>query len=146
MSHLHAIKWCTKIIQILYIMHLIIKGKALWILVDFQVLKILARSIFSIKRAHNDTCISASNVSSFNRLKRSLFTQINLENPRSHIIVFANQSCSQCRVKVAESKLQELLEFENVCQSAKIGIQLCFYLQIATIIFCDRQFLERPSL
>ena len=51
--------------------------------------KILAQFIFSIGRPHNDTHINASNVSSFNWLMRSLFTQFCLKNPLSHIIVFA---------------------------------------------------------
>jgi hypothetical protein len=47
---------------------------------------------------------------------------------------------------LAKPELHELLEFENVCQSAKIGVQICLYLQIATIIVCDMRFLKRPSL
>ena len=73
-------------------MHLIIiqlQRQALHFLVDFQVSKILAQSIFSIGRPHNDTRINASNVSSFKGLLRSLFTQFYLKNPRSHIVVLA---------------------------------------------------------
>jgi hypothetical protein len=65
------------------------KGKVLQFLVEFQVLEILAQSKFSIGRPHNDTRINASNVPSFNQLLRSLFTQLCLEKPRSHIVVFA---------------------------------------------------------
>ena len=61
------------------------KGKALRFLADFQVKKILAQSTLSMGRLHNDTCINAFNVSSFNQQLRSLFTQYCLENPRSHI-------------------------------------------------------------
>ena len=54
----------------------------------FQVSICLVQSIFSIGRPLNDdTRINASNVSSFNPLMRSLFTQLCLENPRSHIVV-----------------------------------------------------------
>ena len=73
-------------------MHLIIiqlQGKAVRFLVDFQVSKILAQSIFSIGKLHNDTCIKASSVSSFNQLLRSLFAQLCLENPHSHIALLA---------------------------------------------------------
>jgi hypothetical protein len=51
--------------------------------------KILAQSIFPIGRPHNDSCIDASNVSSFNRLMWSLFIQLCFENPRSRIVVLA---------------------------------------------------------
>ena len=94
MSHyieeVHAIKWCTKTP---YIMHIIIisnsKGKALRFWVDFQVSKFLAQSTIFIGRPHDDTRVNGSNVSNFNRLLRSLFTQLCLENPRSHIVVLA---------------------------------------------------------
>ena len=43
-----------------------------------------------------------------------------------------------------ESKLQKLLEFENKCSSAKIGVHLQFYRQIAAIVFYDKHFLEKP--
>jgi hypothetical protein len=57
------------------------------------------------KRPHNDTRINASNVSSFNRLLRSLFTQFCLENPRSHIVVLAKPKLQlvpsqSCKVKI----------------------------------------------
>ena len=39
-----------------------------------------------------------------------------------------------------------LMNYVVVLKSAKIGVQVCFCLQIAAIIFCDMQFLERPSL
>ena len=51
--------------------------------------KILAQFKIFIGRSHNDTCINASNVSSFNRLLQSLFAQLCLEKPHSHIVVFA---------------------------------------------------------
>ena len=99
-------------------------------------LKNIAQSILSIRRPHNDTCINVSNISSFNWLLQSLFTQFCLENPNSHITVFVNPKLQSCWDKVAELKLQELLEFGSVCSSAKIGVQRCFYLQIAaTIVF-----------
>ena len=70
------------------------------VLIDFQVSKILAQSIISIGRPHNNTCINASNVSSFNRLLRSLFTQSCLENLRLHITVLVNP-----KLQLAEPKL-----------------------------------------
>ena len=114
----------------------------------FPSVKILAQSIFSIGRPHTDTRINASNVSSFNRTLRSPFTQSCLENPRSHIAALVSQPKLQsvpsrdCRS--IESKLQKLLEFENKCSSAKIGVHLQFYRQIAAIVFYDKHFLEKP--
>ena len=55
----------------------------------FKCPKVLAQSIFSIGRPHDNARINASNVSSFNRLLWSLFTRLCLENPRSHIVVLA---------------------------------------------------------
>ena len=104
------IKWYTKLIQGPYTMHLIIIQlqwqSALWFLVHFQVSKILARSMFSIGRPHNDTHIHASNVSSFNQLLQSLVTQLCLENLRSHIAMLAKPKLQpvpswSCRVKNA---------------------------------------------
>ena len=64
--------------------------------------KILAQSIFSSGRPHNDTRINASNVSSFNRLLRSLFTPI----PVGKSMFTYNHACqSEVAVKV-QSKLQ----------------------------------------
>jgi hypothetical protein len=68
--------------------------------------KILVQSIFSIGRPHNDTCINASNTSSFNRLLRSLFIQFRLETPRSHVVVLAKPKLQlmpsrSCTVKIA---------------------------------------------
>ena len=57
---------------------------------------------FSIERLHNDTRINASNVSSFNRLMWSMFTQSCLENPRSHIVVLAKAEVAV----IAELKLE----------------------------------------
>ena len=65
------------------------KARALRFLVGFQVSN-LAQFIFSIRRPHNDTRISASNVSCFNWLLRSLSTKLCLEHPRSHIVVLPN--------------------------------------------------------
>jgi hypothetical protein len=60
---------------------------------------------------------------------------------------FTYSSACQAEVAVsAESKLQEFLEFGSVCNSAKIEVQLCFCLQIATTKPCDKHFWERPSL
>ena len=65
-------------------------------MVDFQVSKILGQPMFYIGSPHdNDTRISASKVSSFSQLQQSLFTQLRLEIPRSHII-----GCA-CRAEVA---------------------------------------------
>ena len=50
------------------------------------------------------------------------------------------------KLKFAESKLQELLEFGSVGYSVEMGVQLCFHLQISAVVFCDMQFMERPSL
>ena len=74
-------------------------------------LKILAQSIFSNGRPHNDTRISAFNVSSFNWLLRSLFTQLCLENSRSYVVVLAklklqsvpSQSCTIEIARVIEN-------------------------------------------
>ena len=62
--------------------------------------------IFFIGRPGNDIRINASNVSSFNQLLRSLFTQLCLENPRSYIVVLAKPKLQlvlsrSCRVKIA---------------------------------------------
>ena len=113
-EEVHAIKVCTKSIKIPYIMHLIIIQ--LWsqsppIFGQISSVKNSSLIIFSIGRLHNDTRINASNVSSFNRLLRSLFTQLCLENPCSHIVVLAKPKFQS----VAKLKLQELLEFISVC-------------------------------
>ena len=98
----------------------------------------LAQSVFSSRRLHQ--CIQC--------FEFWLTHAITL-----HPVMFGKSTftCScACQTKVAvcvKSKLLELLEFGSVClESAKIGGQLCCYLQIATIVFCDMQFLERPSL
>ena len=90
--------------------------------VDFQVSKFLARSIFPIRRLHDDTRINASNLSSFNRLLRSLFTQLCLENPRSQIVALANmklhsQNCRNCwnlEVYVGVPKLES--SYVSICK------------------------------
>jgi len=88
-KEVHAIKWCIKIISIPIKMHLIIiQLQRQSPPVDFQVSKILAQSTISIGRPHNDTCIKAFNVSSFNWLMWSLLIQFCLKNPRSHKVVF----------------------------------------------------------
>ena len=61
--------------------------------------------MFSIKRPHYDTHINAINVSRFNRLVQSLFTQLCLQNPRSHIVVLAKPKLQlvpswSCKVKI----------------------------------------------
>ena len=48
--------------------------------------------------------------------------------------------------KLQSRNLEEFLKFGSICKSAKIRVQLCFNLQIASIVFCDKQFLERPSM
>ena len=58
------------------------------------------------RRPHNDTHTNASNVSSFNQILRSLFTQFGLENPRSYIVVLAKPKLQSvlsqsCRVEIA---------------------------------------------
>ena len=58
------------------------------------------------RRPHNDTRTNASNVSSFNQILRSLFTQFGLENPRSYIVVLAKPKLQSvlsqsCRVEIA---------------------------------------------
>lgn len=68
-----------------------------------------------------------------------------IPTPESAVSVAA-RICSQRQVEVAESKLQELLEFGSVGYSVEIEVQLCFHLQIAAAVFCDMQFMERPSL
>ena len=89
--------------------------------------------MFTIGRPHNDIHINASNVSSFK--SNSAITL--------HPNMFGKSTftyCCVCQAEVAviaESKLQELLEFGSVYYSAKIGVMLCYYLQIATIVFCD---------
>ena len=62
---------------------------------------ILAQSTFFIGSLHNDACMNASDVSSFNRLLWSLFTQLCLDYPRSHIVVLYEAEV----VVSAESKL-----------------------------------------
>ena len=49
-------------------------------------------------------------------------------------------SCSQCRVKVAEFKLQELLEFGSVCKSAKIRVHLNFICRLQPLYFVTCNF------
>ena len=68
--------------------------------------KSLAQSIFSIERLYKDTCINASNISNFHQLLRSLFTQLCLESPRSHIVVLAKPKLQSmpsrsCKVEIA---------------------------------------------
>ena len=75
-------------------------------MVNFQVSRILARPIFSIGRPHNDTRINGSNVSSFNRLLQSLFSQLCFKDPRSHVLVLAKPKLQSmpsrsCVVKIA---------------------------------------------
>ena len=62
--------------------------------------------MFSIERLYKDTCINASNISNFHQLLRSLFTQLCLENPRSHIVVLAKPKLQSmpsrsCKVEIA---------------------------------------------
>ena len=59
-----------------------------------------------MRRPHNDTRINASNVSSFNWVPQTLFTQFGLENPRSHIVVLAklklqSMPSRRCRIEIA---------------------------------------------
>ena len=99
--------------------------------------KILAQSIFSIKSPYNGTRIHASNVSSFNQILRSLFTQLCLENPCSHIVVFSKPKLQSWNCR----------SYWNLEVSIRVPrLELYFYLQIAAIVFCDMQFLEMPSL
>ena len=59
---------------------------------------------------------------------------------------FTYSCVRQAEVAVsAESQLQELLEFGSVCQSANIGVQICLCSQTTTTVFCDMQFMRRPS-
>jgi hypothetical protein len=114
-EEVHALQWCIR-----FILDSLrnwctwsssnSKSKALLqCLVDFQVSEVIAQSMFSIGRLHDDTHINASNVSSFNRLLRgSLFTQFCLENPRSHVVVLAKPELQSvpsrsCRVKSCKS-------------------------------------------
>ena len=116
--------------------------QSLPLLGQFSSVKFLAQFIFSIGRPHDDTHINASNVfSSFNQLLQSLFTQLCLENPRSHIGVLAKLKLQSVPSPTCKSYWN--LEVSRV---SKIGVQLCLYLQIAGTVFCDRQFLVRPSL
>jgi hypothetical protein len=94
----------------------------------FQVSKNLAQSIFSIIRLHNDIHIKVSNVSSFNRLLQSLFTQLSLENPCSHIVVFAKLKLQSvpsrsCIVKIA--RIIGIWECLLECQDCSPTMFLC---------------------
>ena len=53
-----------------------------------------------------------------------------------------------CHAKVVVSAGVESARIVGIwkCLSAKIGVLLCFYLQIVANAFCDKPFLERPSL
>ena len=92
-EEVHGIKWCTKIS--LDSLHNALshhptphaKSPGFWSISKCQ--KFEPNPYFSIGPPYNDTRIHASNVSSFNRLLRSLFTQFCLQNPHSHIVVFA---------------------------------------------------------
>jgi len=56
-----------------------------------------------------------------------LFTQLWLENPRSHIVVLAKPKLQLVPSPSCVVKLHELLEFGSIRSTAKIGVQLCFY-------------------
>ena len=121
-------------------MHLIIVQ--LRFLVDFQMSKILAQSIFSIGRPHNDTRINAFNVSSFNRnFAITLHPTLFGKSTFTYSCVLPSRSCSQCRVEVAG--VIGIWKCMLECQDWSPPMYL---LQIAAILFCDRHFLERPSL
>ena len=96
MSHyieeVHAIEWCTTIVQISYIMHLIInqlqrKSSGFWSISKCQ--KIYPNPYFPSEDHIMTLASMHPNVSSFDRLLRSLSTQKCLENPCSHIVVLA---------------------------------------------------------
>ena len=78
------------------------------------------QSIFSIGRPHDDTRINASNVSSFNWLLRSLFAQLCLEKPCSHLDVLAKPKLESVlswsyRVEIASdigmAKILSIIDF-----------------------------------
>ena len=109
--------------------------------------KILAQSIFSIGRPHYDTRINASNVSSLNRFMQSLFTQCCLENPQSHIVVLAKPKLQlvlnrNCKVEIAGV----IWNLEVSARVPRLESNNFYYLQIATTVLCNMQFLERSSL
>ena len=102
MSHyieeVHALKLCSELILILYIMHLIsvqLQRQSPLVFGRFSSVKDSSSIHISNGGPHNDIYINASNVSSFSQLLRSFFTHFCLENPRSHIVVLAERSCSQ---------------------------------------------------
>ena len=94
----------------------------------FPSAKILAQSIFSIGRLHNDTCINASDVSSFNRRLQSLFTQFCLNNLCSHIVVLAKlklQSMPSQSCKIEIRRVIGIWWCLLECQDKNLAMFLC---------------------
>ena len=111
------------------------KGKVLWFLVDFQVSKSLARSIFSIGRTHDGTRIDASNVLSFDRLLQSLFTQFCLENPRSHRGVLAKPKLQSWNCKI-------WLNWKVSARVPRLESNYAFICELQPLCYVTRSFLK----
>jgi hypothetical protein len=108
--------------------------------------KILAQCIFFIGRPHHDTCINASNASSFNRLLWSLFTQFCLEKPRSHI----SCACQDEVVANAKSKLhsqncRSYWKLEVYAKMPRLESNYVFICKLQSLYFVTSIFLEKPS-
>ena len=102
--------------------------------------------MFFLGRPHYDTRVNASNVSSFNQPLQSLFTQLCLENPFSHIVVLAEPklqlvSSQSCKFKIAGAIgiWKCLME----CQDWSLAM---FLITNCNIVFCERLVLDRSSL
>ena len=116
----------------------------------FPNVKTLAQSMFPTRRSHNDTRTNAYNVSSFNRLLRSLFTQ-SCFRKATFTYSCACQADSEVAVNAnLELRSQNCKSYWNLEVSARVPrfghLLWCLYLQIEAIVFCDKQFSERPSL
>ena len=124
-------------------MHLIIiqlqrpKLSAFWFLVDFQVSKFLAQSIFSIRRPHNNICINASNVSSFNWLLTFVITLhpiLSGKYPRSRLVVFAGIMSIYCHnfIIVGQFSMNSWLVPQKNHDASCIPFRLHTFIKVST--------------
>ena len=97
-----------------------------------QVSKILAQSIFSIGRLHNDTRINASNVSSFSQLLRSHFTKFCLENLCSHEVVLAKRKLQSVRNRSYGFKIAGVIRIWKCMLECQYGSPTMFQFENCT--------------
>ena len=132
----------TKITQIPYVMHLIIirlQRQSPPVLGLFSSVKI-SSPIYFHPKSHQ--CIQCS---SFNRLLQSL-TQLCSENPRSHIVVLAKPKLQSMPSRSCRVETAGVVGIWKCCQSDKIRVQRCFYLQIVAIVYVTSNFREAFTL